>query len=159
MKFFSEMPYDVVTTGNHELYKYPTALSTYDNVATRYGSRYVTSNVNITLPAEPGHPPQDVPLGNRFAKFKTEQGRNVTAFGPLFFFKGESEEISPCRILMRHSRSACSRDDCSEAERDDQGAVVPGRDRRQARPLYSRCVLSALSVLPRMLTFASQSGT
>lgn len=99
MKFFAEMSYDVVTTGNHELYKYPTALSTYDNISRRYGSRYVTSNVNITLPAEPGHPPKDVPLGHRFAKFRTEQGRNVTALGPLFFFKGEIYAVLICADL------------------------------------------------------------
>lgn len=85
MKFFSRMPYDVITTGNHELYKYPVALSTYENVAAHYGSRYLTSNVNITLPGKGG---RSVPLGNRFAKFRTEQGRRVTAFGPLFCFKG-----------------------------------------------------------------------
>lgn len=87
MKFFSEMPYDVITTGNHELYNYPVALSTYQNLAQRYFPRYLTSNVNITIDLADGSE-INVPSGERFAKFRTENGRNVTAFGPLFFFKG-----------------------------------------------------------------------
>ena len=88
MQYFSEMPYDVITTGNHELYKYHIALSTYENLAKHYGTRYITSNVNITLQSADGEG-ETVPAGARFAKFTTEQGRNVTALGPLFFFKGE----------------------------------------------------------------------
>lgn len=76
----------MITTGNHELYKYSVALSTYENLAAHYGDRYLTSNVNITLGTSKGL--REVPSGYRFRKFKTEQGRNVTAFGPLFFFKG-----------------------------------------------------------------------
>ena len=89
MKYFSEMPYDVITTGNHELYKYPVALSTYQNLARHYGTRYVASNVNLTIETAVGGE-ETVPTGARFAKFTTEQGRNVTALGPLFFFKGQS---------------------------------------------------------------------
>ncbi|KAI5475343.1 5'-Nucleotidase/apyrase family protein [Pseudohyphozyma bogoriensis] len=90
MKFFKEMPYDVITTGNHELYKYPVALSTYQNLAAHYGDRYLTSNVNLTMP-ETG---ESVPSGKRYRKFKTEMGRNVTAFGPLFFFKAHDKGIT-----------------------------------------------------------------
>jgi hypothetical protein len=90
MKYFSQMPYDVITTGNHELYKYPTALSTYQTLVQHYGRHYLTSNVNITLPSVDGAAPVSVPIGHQYAKFKTEQGRDVTALGPLFFFKAHA---------------------------------------------------------------------
>ncbi|KAM0749330.1 hypothetical protein T439DRAFT_290562 [Meredithblackwellia eburnea MCA 4105] len=87
LKFFQRMPYDVVTTGNHELYKYPVARSVYENLSKHYGENYVVSNVNITL--EEGA--ESVPIGSRFRKFRTEMGRNVTALGPLFFFKAHAK--------------------------------------------------------------------
>jgi 2',3'-cyclic-nucleotide 2'-phosphodiesterase (5'-nucleotidase family) len=88
MKFFQQMPYDIITTGNHELYNYTVSLSTYRNLVAHYSPRYVTSNVNITLPPNEGGIERTVPLGSRFRKFITEQGRSVTAFGPIFDFKG-----------------------------------------------------------------------
>lgn len=75
----------VITTGNHELYQYPVALQTYTHLAKHYGENYVTSNVNITLPGPEGG---SVPLGRRFRKFRTEQGRRITALAPLFMFRG-----------------------------------------------------------------------
>ncbi len=41
--------------------------------------RYVTSNSNITLEDR-----RSVPIGDRFVRFKTLQGRQVTAFGILY---------------------------------------------------------------------------
>jgi 2',3'-cyclic-nucleotide 2'-phosphodiesterase (5'-nucleotidase family) len=104
MSYFAEMPYDVITTGNHELYKYPVAVATYNKLTKHYGERYVTSNVNLTLNDQRGKQ-RTVALGNKYRKFKTEQGRNVTAIGPLFDFKGES--LPP--ILGRQIRFARSR--------------------------------------------------
>ena len=88
MSYFSQMPYDVITTGNHELYKWPTANATYARLVSHYGERYVTSNVNITLMNSVTGQQETRPLGSRYRKFRTEMGRNVTAFGPLFDFKG-----------------------------------------------------------------------
>ncbi|KAL8280258.1 hypothetical protein RQP46_007372 [Phenoliferia psychrophenolica] len=92
MQYFSEMPYDVITTGNHELYKYPVALSTYQNLAKHYGTRYVASNVNITVETAVGGE-ETIPTGSRFTKFTTAMGRNVTALGPLFYFKAHATGI------------------------------------------------------------------
>ncbi|ORY78038.1 Metallo-dependent phosphatase-like protein [Leucosporidium creatinivorum] len=92
MSYFAEMPYDVITTGNHELYKYPVAVATYNKLAKHYGERYVTSNVNLTLNDQRGKQ-RTVSLGNKYRKFKTEQGRTVTAFGPLFDFKAHAAGI------------------------------------------------------------------
>lgn len=90
MSYFSNMPYDVITTGNHELYKYPTANATYARLVSHYGERYVTSNVNVTLLDPSTGQPRSRTLGRRYRKFKTEMGRNVTAFGPLFDFRGKT---------------------------------------------------------------------
>jgi hypothetical protein len=49
MKYFEKMPYDVITTGNHELYKYPVALSVYENLAQHYASRYVVRQRSLVL--------------------------------------------------------------------------------------------------------------
>ena len=89
MDYFRQMPYDIVTTGNHELYKWPVAVASYERLASAereggFEDRYVTSNVNLTLPSG-----EEVTMGKRYRKWKTEMGRTVTAFGPLFDFKGE----------------------------------------------------------------------
>ncbi|KAM0786669.1 hypothetical protein ACM66B_002117 [Microbotryomycetes sp. NB124-2] len=93
MSFFNEMPYDIVTTGNHELYKYPTAVATKDRLVSHFGERYVTSNVNLTVTNRDGLQ-ESSPLGHRFRKFTTEMGRNVTAFGPLFNFRAHDKGIA-----------------------------------------------------------------
>lgn len=87
MSLFRQVPYDVLVTGNHELYKYSAALASYEGLATKTDGHYLSSNVNITLDTHSGA--ESVPLGNRYRKFKTEMGRSVTAFGTLFDFKGE----------------------------------------------------------------------
>ncbi|WVQ96496.1 hypothetical protein IAU59_003601 [Kwoniella sp. CBS 9459] len=89
---FSMLPYDVLTIGNHELYHYDDALETYRNVG-RWGGRYVTSNVNISIQADDGSW-QSVPVGEQYLKFKTEQGRRVTAFGVIFDFKAHARGVS-----------------------------------------------------------------
>jgi 2',3'-cyclic-nucleotide 2'-phosphodiesterase (5'-nucleotidase family) len=65
---FGMLTYDVLTLGNHELYKYEAARWLYDN-RKRWGGRYLTSNVNITL--EEDGQVVSVPIADRFAKFET----------------------------------------------------------------------------------------
>ncbi|WVF68981.1 hypothetical protein IAT40_003755 [Kwoniella sp. CBS 6097] len=89
---FSMLPYDVLTIGNHELYHYDDALEAYRNVV-RWGGRYVTSNVNISIHADNGSW-QSVPIGEQYLKFKTEQGRHVTAFGVIFDFNAHARGVS-----------------------------------------------------------------
>lgn len=101
MSYFSQMPYDVITTGNHELYKYPTANATYARLVSHYGERYVTSNVNVTLPDPSTGQLVSRPIGRRYRKFKTEMGRDVTAFGPLFDFRGKAEASLSSIIYRR----------------------------------------------------------
>lgn len=92
LSLFAEMPYDLVTTGNHELYRYPVAKYAREVLSEKFGEKWVVSNVNVTLENGKTHEKEDVLLGNRLRKFETEMGRKVTAFGPLFDFKGKSIE-------------------------------------------------------------------
>ncbi|KAF4563059.1 hypothetical protein EYR36_003498 [Pleurotus pulmonarius] len=79
--------------GNHELYIYANALDMHTNFAPQLKGRYLTSNVNITVADKQGNP-VSIPLGNRFAKFKTRKGRRVTAFGVLFNFTGNDKNTT-----------------------------------------------------------------
>ncbi|KAI0645155.1 Metallo-dependent phosphatase-like protein [Trametes meyenii] len=86
-KFVFDLPYDVMAIGNHELYVYANTLDMYKTFAQRLKGRYLSSNVNITVQNEHGEV-VSVPVGNRFAKFKTRKGRKVTSLGVLFDFTG-----------------------------------------------------------------------
>ncbi|KAK0488716.1 Metallo-dependent phosphatase-like protein [Armillaria novae-zelandiae] len=118
-KFLTELPYDVMAIGNHELYVYANTLDMYQNFAPKLNGRYLSSNVNITL-ADQNNKTIDVPVGSRFAKFKTQKGRKVTALGVLFDFTGNDhnttvqkvadmvQESWVCRILIT-PESVCLR--------------------------------------------------
>ncbi|WAQ82282.1 hypothetical protein PtA15_2A599 [Puccinia triticina] len=84
-KIFTRVPYDILAIGNHELYDPAIAQSMHDNFAPSWNGSYLTSNVNITTSGT------SVPLGSRYRKFVTEQGRKVTAFGILFHFTGNAK--------------------------------------------------------------------
>ncbi|GAA5876516.1 hypothetical protein JCM16303_003565 [Sporobolomyces ruberrimus] len=94
LSLFAEMPYDLVTTGNHELYRYPVAKYAREVLSEKFGEKWVVSNVNVTLENGKTHEKEDVLLGNRLRKFETEMGRKVTAFGPLFDFKAHAPGIT-----------------------------------------------------------------
>ncbi|KAG5646107.1 hypothetical protein DXG03_004346 [Asterophora parasitica] len=70
--FFAKLPYDLLAIGNHELYVYEDTLDIYKNFIPKFKGRYLSSNANITLPC-PGGKPRSVPVGNRYAKFKTRK--------------------------------------------------------------------------------------
>ncbi|GAA5934821.1 Smn1p [Sporobolomyces koalae] len=93
LSLFAQMPYDLVTTGNHELYRYPVAKYAREVLAAKFGEKWVVSNVNITLADERTGQETETLLGNRFRKFETTMGRKVTAFGPLFDFKAHAPGI------------------------------------------------------------------
>ncbi|POY76504.1 calcineurin family phosphoesterase [Rhodotorula taiwanensis] len=82
LDLFSQIPYDVVTTGNHELYKYPVADYVGRVMHDKFRERWVVSNVNISEAGDDNDDDDALgkPFGNRFRAFKTEQGRRVTAF-------------------------------------------------------------------------------
>lgn len=84
-EIFKTLNLDLVTTGNHELYKAASSNGEWDQMLPHYGNKYVTSNVEIYVP-ETG---ELKPLGKKFRKFTTKnKGYRIKAFGFLFDFKG-----------------------------------------------------------------------
>ncbi|PBK99158.1 hypothetical protein ARMGADRAFT_492064 [Armillaria gallica] len=96
-KFLTELPYDVMAIGNHELYIYAITLDMHQNLAPKLNGRYLSSNVNITL-ADQNNNTVDVPVGSRFAKFKTRKGRKVTALGVIFDFTGNDQNTTVQKV-------------------------------------------------------------
>jgi len=86
-KFVAQLPYDVMAIGNHELYIYANTLDMHTNFVPKLNGRYLSSNVNITVFDKTGKN-VSVPVGDRFTKFKTRLGRQVTALGVLYNFDG-----------------------------------------------------------------------
>jgi 2',3'-cyclic-nucleotide 2'-phosphodiesterase (5'-nucleotidase family) len=96
-EFFSQLPYDLLTIGNHELYEYTNTLDMYRNFVPKYPGRYLSSNVNITIEGPDGSP-VSVPVGSRFAKFKTRKGRRVTSVGVLYDFTGNDHNTTVQKV-------------------------------------------------------------
>ena len=93
---FALADYDVLTIGNHELYNFSVAKDVYEDFVPRctcaktYAGhgRYLTSNVNISLPDTPGGAPRSRPIGARWTRFVTpHQNLTVQAYGVLFDFR------------------------------------------------------------------------
>ncbi|KAI5361066.1 Putative calcineurin-like phosphoesterase domain, ApaH type, 5'-Nucleotidase/apyrase [Septoria linicola] len=78
---------DVMTVGNHELYKQNTSVNEYNKVVPDFSDAYIASNLDIFSPKTG----EQVPLAKRFRKFTTKnQGIRIVAFGYLFNFKGNA---------------------------------------------------------------------
>ncbi|EJD02035.1 uncharacterized protein FOMMEDRAFT_168595 [Fomitiporia mediterranea MF3/22] len=86
-QLIKQLPYDLLAIGNHELYNYSVTLDMHTDFAPHWKGRYISSNVNITIPSSPGSSKNiSVPVGERFAKFTTSLGKKVTSLGVLFNF-------------------------------------------------------------------------
>ncbi|KAH9976377.1 Metallo-dependent phosphatase-like protein [Lactifluus volemus] len=96
-RFFTELPYDILAIGNHELYIYANTLDMYQNFVPKYHGRYLSSNANITVPGPDGTP-ISVPVGSRFAKFRTRKGRKVISLGVLFDFIGNAANTTVQKV-------------------------------------------------------------
>ena len=78
-----QQPIDVMTVGNHELYKQYTSESEFFNTVRNFRGHYLASNVDIFHPTTK----DVVPLAPRYKKFSTEQqGLRIVAFGFIFDF-------------------------------------------------------------------------
>ncbi|KAK9380023.1 Metallo-dependent phosphatase-like protein [Kockiozyma suomiensis] len=76
-------PIDLMSIGNHELYKCEVTQQTYDLLAPHFDGRYLTSNVEIMLQNGSW-----VHIGQRSYRFTTKNKKiNIMAFGFLFDFK------------------------------------------------------------------------
>ena len=76
---------DLITSGNHELYKQNTSESEFLTTVPNFRHSYLASNIGIYHPATQ----ELVPLAPRYKKFTTkQQGIRIVAFGFLFDFTG-----------------------------------------------------------------------
>ncbi|KKZ61937.1 hypothetical protein EMCG_00499 [[Emmonsia] crescens] len=85
-EIFTQIDYDLLTVGNHELYVTDIAYETFANFSSVYGAKYLTSNVQILNTATG----QFEDLGNKFRYFATDHGLRIMSFGVLFDFTGNS---------------------------------------------------------------------
>ncbi|KAK2768377.1 hypothetical protein FQN54_000232 [Arachnomyces sp. PD_36] len=86
-KIYTEIDYDLLAIGNHELYETDIAYETFSNFSKVYGEKYLTSNVEI-INKKTG---EFETLGNKYRYFTTKHGLRIMAFGVLFDFDGNSE--------------------------------------------------------------------
>ncbi|KAL8867739.1 MAG: hypothetical protein Q9174_005466, partial [Haloplaca sp. 1 TL-2023] len=84
---FAEQHIDVVTIGNHELYKKQSAQNELLHTVPDSRGHYIASNLDVLDPASG----ERVPLAPRFKKFTTKaQGIRILAFGFLYDFAGNA---------------------------------------------------------------------
>lgn len=84
-KIFKQQHIDVLSSGNHELYKQNSSEREYLVTVPNFHGNYLASNIDIIDP-DTG---DLVPLAPRFKKFTTKkQGIRIVAFGFLFDFNG-----------------------------------------------------------------------
>ncbi|KAJ5101450.1 hypothetical protein NUU61_003672 [Penicillium alfredii] len=76
---------DLLTSGNHELYKQNTSEAEFFTTVPNFRGKYLASNIDIIHPTTKDL----VPLAPRYKKFTTkQQGIRIVAFGFLFDFTG-----------------------------------------------------------------------
>ncbi|KAI0310757.1 Metallo-dependent phosphatase-like protein [Amylostereum chailletii] len=97
LQYFAQLPYDLLAIGNHELYVYNDTLDVHRNLVPKFNGRYLSSNVNITVPDAAGNL-VSVPVGNRYVKFTTAKGRKVTSLGVLFDFTGNDDNTTVQKV-------------------------------------------------------------
>lgn len=80
--------YDLLTSGNHELYNGTTSLNEFHEMVPYFGDRYLSTNIEINKAAQ-GEEDEWVPFANRHLKFRTRNlNLTISAFGFLFDFTG-----------------------------------------------------------------------
>ncbi|KAK3709825.1 hypothetical protein LTR37_010653 [Vermiconidia calcicola] len=88
---FKQQDIDVITIGNHELYKNTTSIAEYDELVPAYKDTYIASNLNIT-DARDG---SSAPFSARYRKFTTKnQGIRILAMGFIYNFRGNANNTS-----------------------------------------------------------------
>ncbi|PWY75048.1 Ser/Thr protein phosphatase family protein [Aspergillus heteromorphus CBS 117.55] len=74
-KIFRNLPYDLLTIGNNDLYDLDVTKEIRTDLARIYGDRYLTSNVDVDIDGK------NVSIGHRYRYFTTKHGLKVVAFG------------------------------------------------------------------------------
>lgn len=87
-EIFKHAPIDIITVGNHELYKRPSALAEFYKTVPNFKDAYLASNLDIKNPRTGDWQS----LARRYKKFRTENlGVAVTAFGFIYNFDRNTE--------------------------------------------------------------------
>lgn len=99
LPIFNQLPYDLLSIGNHELYTTEIANDTYRNFAPKWGGRYVTSNVDFI---DNGI---RKPFSNRYAYYQTKFGLRVLSMAFLYNFTGNSNAsvVTPVGTAIQQS--------------------------------------------------------
>lgn len=103
---------DVMTSGNHELYKHNTSEAELQVTVPNFRGSYLASNIDIVHPETQ----ELVPLASRYKKFTTkEQGIRIVAFGFLFDFTGNYNNT-----VVQRVEDTIKEDWFQEAIRDEE---------------------------------------
>ncbi|KOS19469.1 Uncharacterized protein ESCO_001008 [Escovopsis weberi] len=87
---YAQQKVDVITTGNHELYRAYSVDREHNTTIPNFKDNYIASNLDYIDP-ETG---ERIPHAQRYRKFKTKnQGIEIIAFGFLFDFTGNADNI------------------------------------------------------------------
>ncbi|OAQ95111.1 ser/thr protein phosphatase family [Purpureocillium lilacinum] len=101
MPIFTEIDYDLLTIGNHELYVSEVAYQMFNEYARKWGDKYVTSNVKVLNQTTGKY--EYVGATHRY--FTTPKGLRVMAFGVLFDFTGNSNasQVLKAKDMVKES--------------------------------------------------------
>lgn len=99
LPIFKQLPYDLLSIGNHELYTTEIANNTYRTFAPNWGGRYVTSNVDFIDNGV------QKPFSDRYAYFQTKMGMRIMSFAFIFNFTGNSDAsvVTPVGTAVQQS--------------------------------------------------------
>ncbi|THY06481.1 hypothetical protein D6D01_09895 [Aureobasidium pullulans] len=92
---FKHQKIDIITPGNHELYKQNSSNNEFYHTVPNYKDAYIASNLDIYNPKTG----KLEPLAQRYRKFTTKnQGIRIMAFGFLFNFQGNANNTVVQRV-------------------------------------------------------------
>ncbi|KAH8816805.1 Metallo-dependent phosphatase-like protein [Xylogone sp. PMI_703] len=107
-----EQHIDVLSTGNHELYKVDTTAREYEQTVPNFKGHYLASNLDYILPDTK----EQVPMAQRWRKFTTKnQGIRIVAFGFIFNFalNNENSVVQPVeKTIQEPWFQEAIREDC-----------------------------------------------
>lgn len=89
-RIFNYVDYDLVTIGNHELYRGHIGIQDHLLVGSHFNDRYVVSNVEMLDPKSS----QWIDMGHKFRNFTTASGRRILGLGFLFDFDGNDRIVT-----------------------------------------------------------------
>lgn len=102
-QFHAMVDFDLLTVGNHELYKYEVGWNTLTDFVPKTHGRYIGSNVKISHAGPNGGANVTYNFGKLYDKYKTASGKKVTSLGVLFNFTGSDAGITvqdPAKMVL-----------------------------------------------------------